>query len=235
MRRILLPGLLIALFLWMSAPAPASAQGDVPTPAQASTAPAGTQPPPSLPADKPGISSPQPGAELQGVINILGMAPADGVLSISLSFSYAADTTDTWYPIPMAAQPALDGLLAAWDTTKVTDGYYNLRLSISMNDGVLERTVKNLRIRNYSTLATPTPQPSATPTETPPATQTPIPPTATIAASPTIVPTPTRLPANPATITTQSIWLNLGQGALAVLAAFTVFGLLLAISQKLRS
>ena len=65
--------------------------------------------------------------------------------------------------------------------------------------------------------------------------QTPVPPTATIAASPTIVPTPTRQPANPATITTQSIWLSLGQGALVVLAAFTVFGLLLALSQKLRT
>ncbi len=235
MRRILLPGLLIALFWWMSASAPASAQGDIPTPTQASTAPAETQPPPSLPADKPGISSPQPGDELQGVVNILGMVPANGVLSINLSFSYTADTTDTWYPIPMAAQPAIDGILATWDTSTVTDGYYNLRLRISMNDGVLQRTIENLRIRNYSSLDTPTPQPSATRTETPPATQTPVPPTATIAASPTIVPTPTRLPANPATITTQSIWLSLGQGALVVLAAFTVFGLLLALSQKLRT
>jgi hypothetical protein len=234
MRRFLLAGLLI-LFLWMFPPGLAAAQEATSTPEATSAEPLTSEPPLSLPAVEPGISFPQPDTEVQGVINILGFIPSENLATADLAFSYAADSTDTWFPLALAPQPAEAGLIATWDTTRLSDGFYNLRLRLYMSDGVLVRTVKNIRIRNYSPIETPTLPASST--FTPTALPSPTPPLPTDTVTPTFTPAPsaTPLPPNPATLSQAEILLNLGKGALAVLAVFTVFGLLLAISQKLRS
>ncbi len=236
MRRLSFFSLLL-LVLWMSNPQPATAQEAVSTPSPSPSAP-GTEPPSGLPAVTDGFTYPRSDSEVRGVINITGILPAGNFSSLDLSFTYQDDITGTWFPIPLQPQPFVDNILAVWDTTQVSDGFYSLRLRIFLADGIVERTVTNIRVRNYSPLETSTPLPTSTPTETPTPTRTPRAtglPTATITPTFTPIPSPTAMPANPAMLSPGQILLNMGKGALAVFAAFLFFGALLALSQKLRS
>ncbi|HRQ23127.1 MAG TPA: hypothetical protein PLF42_06820, partial [Anaerolineales bacterium] len=108
----------------------------------------------------PAITSPQAGETLRGQVEIQGRMDLPDFASAELAFSYAASTSgDAWFPIQTFSAPPADSTLAVWDTTLVTDGGYNLRLRIVLQDGSIQDClVVDLTIRNY------TPDPTAKPT-----------------------------------------------------------------------
>jgi hypothetical protein len=178
------------------------------------------------------IAAPASGETLSGLVNITGTSAADGFLASELSFAYASDSTSSWFLIYQTDRPVSDGLLAAWDTTLVTDGDYHLRLRVTLQDGsILESLVTGLRIRNQLPTETPaptsTPEPTATPEFIPPST--PLPPTPQPAPTSTRLPTPTPFPPNPATVTPSELYATLGRGTLIAVLAFLVIALLLRI------
>ncbi len=129
------------------------------------------------------ITRPEDGEVLHGVVTIEGSAAHPAFVAYELSFAYDPNPTDTWFPIVDDFQtPVSDGRLGLWDTTGITDGDYQLRLYVMLeNDSRLEAYARNLRVRN------------TTPVETQPAYEeqnTPIPTAlmATETPAPTVVP-----------------------------------------------
>jgi hypothetical protein len=188
--------------------------------------------------DSPGveISAPAPGTPLQGLVTIVGSTVAQGFQSWEVNFSYNQDITGTWFLIAEGDSQITRGELTQWDTTMITDGDYNLRLTVYRDDGQREHFIVNdLRVRNYSPIETITPTPTLTPT---PFTVTPRPsltPTATQPPSETPLPdTPTPLPTNPVTITQSNITNSILRGAAGTAAAFLLVGLYISIKKMIR-
>jgi hypothetical protein len=130
------------------------------------------------------ITRPEDGEVLRGVVTIEGSAAHPAFVAYELSFAYDPNPTDTWFPIVDDFQtPITDGRLGLWDTTGITDGNYQLRLYVILeNDSRLEAFARNLRVRNTTpietqpvfeeqTASTPT---ALTPTETPAPTVVPV-------------------------------------------------------------
>ena len=182
------------------------------------------------------ITSPVQGTHLQGAVTIEGSTLTADFLSWEITFSYANDTTGTWFLIAEGDEQVTRGELTQWDTTTITDGDYNLRLTVYLQGGRREHyVVEDLRVRNYSPVETVTPTPTLTST---PYTQTPRPsqtPTRTTQPTETTLPdTPTPLPTNPATISQSNINNGLIRGAAGALAAFVMIGLYLSIKRMIR-
>ena len=120
----------------------------------------------SDPTDEPpqvAIYSPGMGQVLQGTISITGHTSVAGFMYTELSFGYFNDQTDTWFLIYESDEPISDGELTQWDTSTITDGEYNLRLVVVLEDGSqLTSDVSNLRVRNYTPIETNTPEPTVT-------------------------------------------------------------------------
>ncbi|MGD0877389.1 MAG: hypothetical protein ABSA01_04485 [Anaerolineales bacterium] len=164
----------------------------------------------------PAIISPQQGEVLQGTVTIRGSSTETGFQSFEVDFAYTGDTTGTWFLISQSSQAVDLGTLATWDTTTITDGNYDLRLRIILNDGTpLDVIISDLRVRNYTPIETPTPAPTVIkPTLTPTDTLTPTP-----------FPSPTPLPVNPAVLTTLDISASLAYGGLGAVALIIIFGI----------
>ena len=176
------------------------------------------------------ITAPASGDTLQGLINITGTSAADDFASSELSFVYASDSAFTWFLIYQTDQPVTDGLLAVWDTSLVTDGDYNLRLRVTLQDGtILESLVTGLRVRNQTPTETPTLAPTSTPDFDRSAVSTPLPPTPMPAPTSTHLPTPTLLPPNPATVSDSEIYAFLARAILVTLLTFLVVALVLRV------
>jgi hypothetical protein len=173
---------------------------------------------PVIAQGQPAILSPQQGQVIQGVVTILGSSNETGFVSSEIDFSYAGDTTGTWFLIAAGSQPVDSNTLATWDTTTITDGNYNLRLRVTLSNGTyLDAIVPNLRVRNYTPVETPTPapteiRPTITPTET---------------LTPTPFPTPTPLPVNPAVLTPVNISTSLVYGGLGAVVLIIILGIYL--------
>ncbi len=177
--------------------------------------------------DSPAIQAPSPGAAIQGSVPIRGTIPAEGFEFAELAFSYENDPTGTLFPLANLEQPVIDGMLADWDTTSITDGNYVLHLIVFQTDGTRsEALVTGLRVRNYTAIETSTPAP----TETPLAGSSPV-------ETPTATPlprTPTPLPDNPARLTSGNIAAGLIRGLGLAVIAFVVFGLYLGLRAVIR-
>ena len=162
------------------------------------------------------ISSPQTGDVLQGQISIIGTSQIDGFASAEVEFSYA-ETNRVWYLLKSSQEAVADDELAVWDTTTITDGNYTLRLTVHMQDGrTLTYEVEELRVRNYTSIETPTVASGSFQYTPAPATATAIPLTPT--SRPTVAP-------NPAAVSPVQYGLSLFQGAAVVLVLFIGFGL----------
>jgi hypothetical protein len=212
---------------------------------------------PSLMAAAPEIAvvSPRPGEALQGVVTITGSAAVDGFAAMELSFAYSHDPGRTWFLIQESLQPVSSGALAAWDTTTITDGDYDLRLLVILKDGTKKMVVvAGLRVRNYTPVETNTPTatkpaPAATPEPTR------FPENAVLSATPqngvrsatpedgvrsatpsitAVPPTATTLPTNPARLSQVDYAVSLTQGVAIVLVLFAALGLYLGIRRLKR-
>jgi hypothetical protein len=182
------------------------------------------------------ITAPSPGTPLQGTVTIEGSTLVEGFIYWEITFGYASDATGTWFLIAEGDEQVTAGELAQWDTTIITDGDYNLRLTVYLQGRRREHyVVNNLRVRNYSPIETITPIPTLTST---PYTEPPRPSlTSTSTTQPTETPipaTPTPLSTNPATITQRDINNSLIRGAAGALAGFVLVGLYLSIKQIFR-
>lgn len=171
-------------------------------------APTATQEP------QPAIRAPGGGEALQGQVAIIGTNDVPGFRSAELAFGYQSDASGSWFLLQQSNTPVKEGTLANWDTTTITDGVYQIRMQIFLQDGqVLERKVTGLRVRNYTTIETSTPealppgQPTATSTSTP---------RADFQPSPVDI---TPLPTNPIQVTAQHLESSAVQGVLAVFGA----------------
>lgn len=169
------------------------------------------------------IASPIAGQVVQGAVTVTGTNAMPGFAYAEVSFSYAIDTTGTWFLITRIDQPIETGTLAIWDTTLITDGDYTLRLQVTLTDGTThEVTVPNLRVRNY------------TPVETYPPVFTAGEETLTPVRLPTAIlyPTSTSLPANPAEVTQEDVWSSIAFGGLAAVFLIGMFGIYLRLRRK---
>jgi hypothetical protein len=226
---------LILLFLlgWMSQPLPVTAQEDqaTPVPGIAPTSEIGTSTPEPGPAAL-GIRYPNPDDLLQGVIPITVDINLPGINTWELAFSFAENPTDTWFLLASGSEP-FNGQLLTWDTTQLSDGNYSLRLRAYYSDAYQDILVTPVRVRNYSSLDTPTPAESNTPTPslTPSASPVQLPsPTPTYTAVIRLTPTP--LPPNPASIENSDIAGAALRGAAYSLLAFAIIGLLAWLKRK---
>ena len=175
------------------------------------------------------ITSPAPGDVLRGQVNIVGSTNAPDFISAQLDFSYASDTTGTWFPLQTLSQAVFDSPLYTWDTTAISDGDYILRLRVIVADGSFQEVTVPVTLQNDSLPVTPTMEPTATPEEAIFLIPTPF----LLAASPTPTdvprPTPTLLPPNPVSLDSNTILLSLGRGALVILGVFALAGLIVRI------
>jgi hypothetical protein len=217
MPRIFLLTLILILTLGMASE-PVQAQQETPT-GTPQTAQASPTPTPGV-----RLQSPQGGQALQGSVPILGNTEVTGFQSASLYFGYQGDSTHTWFLIAQSDQAVKDGTLAQWDTTTITDGDYNLRLVVTLDNGSqLVDDVAGLRVRNYSVVETNTPTP-VTPTATPVPGNTAVPSTTMTPSATPVAPTGTPFTPNPAQINTLDIASSMGKGALAIIGLFALMG-----------
>jgi hypothetical protein len=129
------------------------------------------------------ITRPASGEAVSGIVTLEGTANHPSFDHFDLTFTYEADTTGTWFPIVDEDRSrVVEGRLAVWDTTGIADGEYMLRLRVWPAEGEpLVAIVHGVRVRNYTSIETPTPGPSLaapffTATEPPPtSTPTPLP------------------------------------------------------------
>ncbi len=176
------------------------------------------------------ISAPRPGEALQGVVEIRGTTGLEGFQSAEISFAYQDDATATWFLIQQSNQPVVDGPLARWDTSTITDGRYRMRVQVFLQDGqVLEYVVDGLRVRNYSPVETSTPAVLPTGQPTPTLTVTPLMDFAGTA------PVLTPLPTNPAELTGQHLTASIFQGVLVIFGAAVIAGVYLGLRWLIRS
>jgi hypothetical protein len=176
--------------------------------------------------DIPEISKPERGQVLQGAVTITGSSRVPGFQSAEIAFSYDAEPSSTWFVFHESQEPVERGELAVWDTTKISDGNYQLRLRVYLEDDEeVETVIRGLRIRNYSPIETATPEAIVVVVEE---TATPFPPTRTP------VPTPAELPLNPAVVTNDNLRVSIIQGILITLAMFGIVGLYLVLKKLIQ-
>lgn len=184
-----------------------------------------------LQAETISITSPQPGDTLRGQVEILGNMDVPNFASAELAFSYASNPADSWFTIQTYPQPVQNPTLAVWDTTAVTDGDYILHLRVFLLDGSSQDIiVSDLKVRNEEPITTVTP----TSTEAAEFFVTSVPPTSTRQPEPTLqtFSSPTPMPPNPASVTSSSIYINFGRGALIVLVLFFFVGIIFRFRSK---
>ena len=173
------------------------------------------------------ITSPMAGDVVAGEVTITGTTDILGFASAQLDFSYASDSTGTWFALGTSSQPEVDSPLAVWDTSLITDGDYVLRLRVYLDDGKFEEATVQIKIQNDAPIVTPTPIVASTPDQSDVQLPTPF----LVAASPTPTltprPTPTPLPTNAASLDQASIYTSLRRGALVILGLFLFAGLIL--------
>jgi hypothetical protein len=175
------------------------------------------------------ILSPLAGQAVQGSVPVIVFSDIQGFQSAELSFGYTKDQTGTWFLIAQNAQPLANGEMGTWSTNLITDGDYNLRLEVVLQDGSkIDTAVAGVRVRNYSLVETSTPTPvtptaTLVPGERPTATATPI---------PTITATATPLPTNQAEMTGGQITGSLTKGALGTIIIFVILGLYILVKQR---
>ena len=173
------------------------------------------------------ITFPASGDILSGLVTVTGRTDVPGFVSSELDFSYASNPTDTWFALHTSTQPVADAALMVWDTTRISDGEYILRLRVFAEDGSFQEVTLPVRIQNDTPIPTPTPVLTSIPGGLNVGLPTPF----LVAASPTPTstphPTPTPHPTNPVTLNQPAVYGSLGRGALVILGLFAFVGFIL--------
>lgn len=197
------------------------------------------------------ITSPEVSEELRGLVPIVGSASVPNFQFYKVEYGIGPNPAQWALIGSLHESPVINGQLEVWDTTRLPDGVYSLRLQAVKQDGNYDEFyVRQVVIANTRPTQTPTPEATPTPelivTDTPPVKEeqaTPevkASPTAIVIAptgalsQPTVTPTLSRpnqqsaLPVDPAS------W---GQafcfGGLAMGAVFLLLGLIFGIRRLL--
>ncbi|TEU19076.1 MAG: hypothetical protein E3J25_00425 [Anaerolineales bacterium] len=111
------------------------------------------------------ITSPEVSQEIRGIVPIIGSALVPDFQYYKVEYGNGPDPSQ-WFPIgSMPEAPVVNGQLAIWDTTRLPDGVYSLRLRAVKRDGNYgEFFVRQVVIVNARPTHTPTSEPSPTPT-----------------------------------------------------------------------
>jgi hypothetical protein len=175
-----------------------------------------------------GITTPASGAVLRGSVSIVGSSQVESgnFAHTEVAFAYAGDLTGTWFLIGSSDQPVVEGVLATWDTTTISDGDYSLRLRVFLQDGTtMDVTVTDLHVRNDAPAQTATPPvaiqdlPTFEPSPSPAAPE-------AVPASAT-APAPRALPGNPAEVTENQVLSTFRRGAVFAVISVALIGLFL--------
>ncbi len=167
------------------------------------------------------VTVPREGEALQGVAIIEGRVQGEGVRGVRVSFAYAEGTPGNWFYISSLELDteggAQEDFQVEWDTTKITDGQYDIRVRVDYrDDSQVSTTVSGLRIRNYSPVETSTPQPPGRAVSTA---------QVRLTGETTAVPTPSPLPSNPATLQEEELYGAVLKGLGLVGGSFLLYGL----------
>jgi len=183
------------------------------------------------------ISYPKPGASLRGLVEIQGQMDVPGFASAELAFTFDADASDpaaSWFPIQTFPQPIQNPILAAWDTTALTDGDYAIRMRVTLQDGTFQDVVvTGLKVRNDEVIPTVTVPPTLADFNFQPLNETSQAPSAQTATPVMAYPTSTPLPANPASLSNSSIVNIFWKSALAAVLIFAFFAFVLRLRKNI--
>lgn len=174
----------------------------------------------------PRVDTPRPGEIIQGQVTISGQTDMEGFEYSQAFFGYQDNTPDDWFFISRQDSPVRNGQITIWDTTLISDGMYDLKIQVHLEDGSnIETIVENLEVKNYSSASSvqqpgfPGDQANEIPSITP-----------TFKRQ-----TTTPSPINSAEITRERYTRMLVNGALASFAVIILLGLYLGLRRLLRS
>jgi hypothetical protein len=170
------------------------------------------------------LLSPVEGDYLQGVVTVSGGMDVEGFLSYEVAFAYEGvpETQQSWFSIRRDVNQVQKGALALWDTTTITDGEYQLRVTVQMDGGKqVETVVRRLHVSNYSPIpAAVAPNLQAAPKGNLPAQ--------------VEVPAPVELPPNPAELTRDELKAGIVFGLVGVLILLAGLGVYAGLRRLLR-
>ena len=170
------------------------------------------------------------GQAIRGVVPIEGNTKIEGFVAWEISYGYANDTTGTWFLLAESFEPVVNDLLTNWETIKISDGDYNLRLTIFLEQEEPVHTfVQNVRIRNYTPMETDSAQPTITQpiyTDTPSTGQNQL--------ETSIPPTLTPLPTNVLELPPETITSSILRGGAGVMVIFITIGLYSTVKKSLQ-
>ncbi len=110
------------------------------------------------------ITSPEMGAEVRGLVPIIGSASVSPFQFYKVEYGVGPSPAN-WAVIgSLRESPVINGQLEVWDTNTVPDGVYTLRLQAVKTDGNFEEfVVRGVVVANTSPTSTPTPEATETP------------------------------------------------------------------------
>lgn len=111
------------------------------------------QPVLAIPLVTPGLyfTFPESGSNVSGIVEIRGSIPVMNFSSAEVSYAYADVGATNWFLISKIDHAVQDDVLGNWDTTTITDGVYQLRLSVTLTNGeVNEVVIKDIQVTNYT-------------------------------------------------------------------------------------
>jgi hypothetical protein len=173
-------------------------------------------------SEKPRIDSPQPSEEIRGSIIISGNTDITDFSSSEISFGYSGSST--WFPIMSSDQPVRNGPIAQWDTTVISDGLYQIRVSVHLKGGTSADTiVADLKVSNSLNKEESSTQPAPVITTAEP--------TQTVVNIP-IFQTATSLPRNPASVENNTLNTVILVSGISIASIFFIVILLQALRSK---
>jgi hypothetical protein len=173
------------------------------------------------------VISPRAGEAVLGRIEISGISELPGFQRAEIEYRYTNDPKNTWFLIGETDKPVNPGKITDWDTSIVSDGNYDLRVTVFLKDGSHQSVIVSaLRVRNYSPVETATPAKPGAALENSSQAST---------AVPTRTPRPTQPPyrTNPAVLTSADLNSSLVRGGIAGLGFFLVFGIYWIVKKSL--
>ena len=110
------------------------------------------------------ITSPEMGAEVRGLVPIIGSAAVEPFQFYKIEYGIGS-SPNQWALIgSLRETPVINGQLEVWDTNTVPDGVYTLRLQAVKTDGNFEEfIVRGVVVANTRPTSTPTPEVTETP------------------------------------------------------------------------
>mgnify|MGYP000909916135 FL=1 len=110
------------------------------------------------------ITSPEINAQVRGMVPIMGSALVPSFQFYKVEFGVGPSPAQWAIIGDMHDQSVVNGQLEVWDTTRLPDGVYSLRLHAVKQDGNFEEfIVRQISIANTGPTETPTPDVTPTP------------------------------------------------------------------------